>query len=236
MAALVENYRVIRYDLRGLGQSAAPTAPYRMCDDVAAVLDHLGVDAAAVVGFSTGGAVAVDFTVRYPARATALVTIGAITEREPTQIPGFDAARRDLARQLAERDAAAARGDVDAAVAVDLDVWATAHHGAARAELEEWAKANPYFHFSTSEHDEYEQINPVSDAVLATITAPALITVGELDVGLSRLCADHLAATIPGARLRVFAGADHFVSTAERAEFNATLRTFLGRAARSPAR
>jgi pimeloyl-ACP methyl ester carboxylesterase len=40
--ALAESYRVIRYDLRGLGRSEPPAAPYRMAGDVAAVLDHLG--------------------------------------------------------------------------------------------------------------------------------------------------------------------------------------------------
>jgi pimeloyl-ACP methyl ester carboxylesterase len=62
--ALAESYRVIRYDLRGLGRSEPPAAPYRMAGDVAAVLDHLGEASAALVGFSTGGAIAAEFTVR----------------------------------------------------------------------------------------------------------------------------------------------------------------------------
>lgn len=51
VAELAGSYQVIRYDLRGLGRSARPAGPYRMADDALAVLDHLGVAAAAVVGF-----------------------------------------------------------------------------------------------------------------------------------------------------------------------------------------
>jgi pimeloyl-ACP methyl ester carboxylesterase len=62
--ALAMSYRVIRYDLRGLGRSEPPTAQYRMAGDVAAVLGHLGEASAALVGFSAEGAIAAEFTVR----------------------------------------------------------------------------------------------------------------------------------------------------------------------------
>ena len=143
LAALAGHYRVIRYDLRGLGQSPPPAAPYRMSDDLTAVLDHLGVDSAALVGFSTGGAIALEFAARYPARAAALVLIGAIVPAEPGQIPGHEAARQELTLQLAPREAARACGDLAAAVATDLDVWASAHHGSARAELAAWGWPTP---------------------------------------------------------------------------------------------
>jgi 3-oxoadipate enol-lactonase len=224
LAALAGHYRVIRYDLRGLGQSPPPAASYRMSDDLTAVLDHQGVDSAALVGFSTGGTIALEFAARYPARAAALVLIGAIVPAEPGQIPGYEAARQELTLQLAPREAARARGDLAAAVAADLDVWASAQHGAARAELAAWGMANPYFHAGMGEH---EQLGPVSDAAVAAVAAPTLVMVGDQDTGLSRLCADYLADTIPGAQLQVFADADHFVSTARPAAFNKALRSFL---------
>ncbi len=84
--------------------------------------------------------------------------------------------------------------------------------------------ANPYFHAGMGEH---EQLGPVSDAAVAAITAPTLVMVGDQDTGLSRLCADYLAGTIPGAQLQVLAGADHFVSTAQPAAFNQALRSGL---------
>src|SRR4051795_10788592 len=53
--ALTAQYRVIRYDARGYGRSPAPTAPYVLLDDLVAVLDHYGLERAALVGCSQGG-------------------------------------------------------------------------------------------------------------------------------------------------------------------------------------
>jgi 3-oxoadipate enol-lactonase len=224
MPALTDSYHVIRYDLRGLGRSDRPAAAYRMADDVPAVLDRLGVPAATMVGFSTGGAIAVELAARHPDRVRGVVLIGAIPALDQDeQPPGWAAARAEAGALLEPRERAKAAGDLDAAVALDLDVWATAHHGEARARLEAWGAANPYFH----EMGEFEQIGPVSRADLAGITAPVLVTVGDQDLALSRVGAEYLAATIPGARLRVFPGADHFVSTAQPAEFTAALTGFL---------
>jgi 3-oxoadipate enol-lactonase len=222
---LSAGHRVIRYDLRGLGRSALPSAPYRMIDDVVAVLDHLGVADAAIVGFSTGGAIALELAVRHPERVSALVLAGAIPTVEPDELPpGLAAARAELVKQLDPREKAQERGDLAAAVAADLDVWARAHRGAGRAQLEAWGAANPYFYLGMGEH---EQLGPVTAADLAKLSAPALVIVGDQDVTLSRLSADYLAAVIPGARLSVFAGADHFVSTAQPAAFGAAVRSFL---------
>jgi pimeloyl-ACP methyl ester carboxylesterase len=93
LAALAGHYRVIRYFLRGLGQSPPPAAPYRMSDDLTAVLDHLGVDSAALCGFSTGGTIALEFAARYPARAAALVLIGAIVPALGRRPPRLGARR-----------------------------------------------------------------------------------------------------------------------------------------------
>ena len=60
-ASLTDRYRVVLYDKRGHGLSEATPAPYRMDDhvnDLAALLDHLDVAQAAVVGLSVGGMIA----------------------------------------------------------------------------------------------------------------------------------------------------------------------------------
>ncbi len=161
--------------------------------------------------------------------------IGAITPADPADQPAaMAAAREHLYAQLAPRESAAAVGDLTAAVAADLDVWASAHHGAARERLQAWGMANPYFHEGMGEH---EELGPVSDVDLAAIARPALVIVGDQDVALSRLAAEQLAATIPGAERLVVAGADHYVSTAQPGELGAALRAFLAaRHAMAPAR
>lgn len=227
-AALADSYRVIRYDMRGLGRSDPPTIPYRMSDDITVVLNHLSEPRAAVVGFSTGGAVAAEFAIRHPERTSALVTFGAIipAEREPE---GFEEAAQELVALLAPRERARQHGDLAEAARADLDVWATVHSGAARARLMTWMNDNPYFFTAMGE---YEELGPISDADLAAMAVPALVMVGDHDVRLARLWAEHLAQTIPGALLQVVADADHFVSSARPDFFGASLRACLNESLR----
>lgn len=67
---------ILRYDKRGHGLSDCPAGPYRMDDlvaDLRGVLDCLKVSAAALIGISIGGMIALDFTARHPERVSALV-------------------------------------------------------------------------------------------------------------------------------------------------------------------
>jgi 3-oxoadipate enol-lactonase len=75
--------RVITFDHRGFGQSADTNGLGRgsFVDDLRALLDYLGVEQAALVAQSMGGATALGFAVRYPQRVTALVmadTLGGV--------------------------------------------------------------------------------------------------------------------------------------------------------------
>ena len=59
---LAQHFRVIRYDMRGFGRSDLPGAEsYSHVDDLKALLDHLGISQAHLVGLSKGGAIALDF-------------------------------------------------------------------------------------------------------------------------------------------------------------------------------
>ena len=60
-------YQVVRYDRRGFGKSSLPVdEDYAHADDLAALLEHLGIDRAYVLGLSGGGASAIDFALTYP--------------------------------------------------------------------------------------------------------------------------------------------------------------------------
>lgn len=68
--------RIIRYDKRGHGLSGTTPAPYRLddhVDDLAALLDALGIGAAIVCGISVGGMIAQALAVRQPERVRGLV-------------------------------------------------------------------------------------------------------------------------------------------------------------------
>src|SRR5687767_4505954 len=67
------HYRVVRFDFRGYGQSPASRSSYSPTADIGAVLDHLGIEQAHVVGISMGGGIAIDFAVAHPSRVRTLI-------------------------------------------------------------------------------------------------------------------------------------------------------------------
>ncbi|MDO8632514.1 MAG: alpha/beta fold hydrolase, partial [Phycisphaerales bacterium] len=75
VALLSPNHRVIRYDVRGYGRSPAPQKVYANHEDLAAVLDQLGLHRATLVGLSLGGGIAIDFAISYPDRVEKLVAV-----------------------------------------------------------------------------------------------------------------------------------------------------------------
>src|SRR5688572_32554357 len=60
IAAFDKRFKVVRYDLRGHGRSAAPDGPYTGYGDLRDVLDVLGIQRATLVGLSAGSEVALN--------------------------------------------------------------------------------------------------------------------------------------------------------------------------------
>ena len=78
---LTEQFELLAYDQRGLGQTDKPEGPYSMAGyaaDAVAVMDAYGWDRAHVVGYSFGGMVAQELAIRWPERVDKLV-LGATT-------------------------------------------------------------------------------------------------------------------------------------------------------------
>ena len=84
LPALAERHRVIAVDLQGHGRTKDIDRPLDlqlMADDVAAMIDHLGLDRPDVVGFSLGGGVATMTAVRHPDKVRRLVSLSANIRR-----------------------------------------------------------------------------------------------------------------------------------------------------------
>lgn len=85
LPALSERHLVIAPDLQGHGRTADIDRPLDvrlMADDIAALIDHLSLDAPDVVGFSLGGGVALQTAIKYPSRVRRLVAVSANVRRE----------------------------------------------------------------------------------------------------------------------------------------------------------
>jgi pimeloyl-ACP methyl ester carboxylesterase len=116
VAALSQECRVLRYDLRGWGQTPRPDRDFHHHEDLWALLQHLGIEKTAVVGCSFGGKVALDFALAYPEMVSALVLVG-------TALGGYAWTDEWLAAQDEAVEAAAARGDLAAAAELETRIW-----------------------------------------------------------------------------------------------------------------
>jgi pimeloyl-ACP methyl ester carboxylesterase len=76
LPTLAEHHQVIAVDLQGHGRTADIDRPIDvelMADDIAALIDHLGLEKPDVVGYSLGGGVALYTAAKYPAKVRRLV-------------------------------------------------------------------------------------------------------------------------------------------------------------------
>ena len=72
----LKNFRVLRMDMRGHGQSDSPPGDYtldQLAADAVCVLDAAGVDKAAICGLSLGGMTAMTLALNAPARVSSLI-------------------------------------------------------------------------------------------------------------------------------------------------------------------
>src|SRR5689334_247596 len=85
LPALAAHHQVVAVDLQGHGRTADIDRPLDvrlMADDIAALIDHLGLDRPDVVGYSLGGGVALQVAVRHPDKVGRLVSASANIRRD----------------------------------------------------------------------------------------------------------------------------------------------------------
>lgn len=216
LPALSRRFRVIRYDLRAHGQTAAPADSFTWWRDLAEVLDAAGVRRAHVVGLSHGGRIALDFALAAPERVDRLVLAGAgIGGFQQTELPpGFGPILEALRAQ--DFELAAAR-------LAETEVFAVPPADSARVRAMVRASA-PLFRVNPRLE---RPLLPPAIGRLAEVRCPTLVIVGGDDLAHNRLCADTLARAIPGARLVVVPGAPHLVNYHDPAAFDRMLIEFL---------
>jgi pimeloyl-ACP methyl ester carboxylesterase len=82
--ALAQNHQVIGVDLYGHGRTALTDRPInfaQMADDIAGLMAHLGLEQADLLGYSLGGAVALQTAFRYPQHVNKLVLVSSVFKR-----------------------------------------------------------------------------------------------------------------------------------------------------------
>lgn len=200
---LAERHLVVRYDLRGYGESPLPGGPFSYVDDLAALLDHLGIERTALIGNSFGGRVALDFALEHRERTRALVLVAsALGGHQPSaELEAFDEAE----------DALLDAGKLDEAVELNLRTWLDGPGRDAApvsSEVRELVSAGQRRAFETmvAAYEGSPPPGPVrwADPPAATrldeVSVPTLVVAGAHDVQDFGAVADRLADEIPGAR------------------------------------
>jgi pimeloyl-ACP methyl ester carboxylesterase len=83
MPSLISRYQVIRVDNRGMGRSSAPDSPYslkQMAGDIAALLDHIGIDKVHLAGHSMGGQIAQELVLAHPENVQSLILLSSLAK------------------------------------------------------------------------------------------------------------------------------------------------------------
>jgi pimeloyl-ACP methyl ester carboxylesterase len=225
-----QRYRAIAYSARGYPPSDVPADPgqysqSRATDDIASVLDHLGIAKAHVVGLSMGGFATVHFGFRHPARALSLVVAGC----------GYGAEKHQREKFRAEVAAVAAFLDAN-----DMDAFA-AKYACGPTRVQFGAK-NPRgfeeFRHQLAQHSalgsrntqlgvqgERPSLYDLTDQMQA-LTVPVLILTGDEDWPCLQP-ALLMKQTIPSAALSVMPNCGHTINLEDPDQFNRLVGDFI---------
>jgi 3-oxoadipate enol-lactonase len=215
------HHRVISFDMRGHGESAAPDFPYSLemlADDVVAVLDAIGVERpAAYVGISIGGMIGQALGLRHPKRFSALVLCSTAGRTPPEAKPTLD-----------QRIEAVKSGGLGGQVQPTLERWLSAEFRAKDPDTTKWVadmiRGTPAAGMIGCLHaikalDYQEQ--------LKQIALPTLIIAGEKDPGTPVAAMQAIQAQIAGSQLSVIPGCLHQTPIEAPDAFNRLVEQFL---------
>jgi 3-oxoadipate enol-lactonase len=225
-----QHYKMIRFDMRGFGDSGlykADMAPFRLDDDVYALLRFLGIEKTYVMGLSMGGAVAIDFTLAHPEMVDALIPVA----MGLSGFEGDDESNKPLWMAI---DAAIKAGELEEAAELSTRMWTDGPmrtpaqvDPAVRARVKAMTLSN-YQRPDDLDGPEPLEPEPAAAQRLAEIRVPTLIIVGDADVREILAIADTLMAGIAGAQKVVIPNTAHHLNMEKPEEFNKVVLNFLG--------
>lgn len=214
-------YRVLQYDCRGQGQSDHPQGPYSMelhADDLAGLLEGLGIKRAHILGISYGGEVAQAFALKYPGKTISLILADTASEVGPQL-------RLIILSWMDALETGNPEAFFNATVPWNFSA--------------EFIKKNPVL-LETAK-DRYGQLDFPAvltlcrcfleldlTSHLGEITAPTCVLVGEKDWLKGIDYARILQEGIPAAELHLIPGAGHASCWENPAVFNQLVLDFLG--------
>src|SRR5215469_7972150 len=212
-----KHFHTIRYDRRGYGRSPAAARGYYATDDLAAVLRHLKLKRAAIVGSSHGGEISINFTLDHPEMVEQLVLVGAVVGGMPYTKHFLE--RGDVLGKPLEK------GDIEGAIAAATkDKYLIAPgNDAAKKRMARILSASP------NDLTRSELELPMKPALprLGEIRIPTLLLVGDADIPDVHAHAGAIEAGIPRSRRVVISDVGHLMYLEKPAEFSRVVIEFL---------
>lgn len=212
LPVLSASHRVVTFDIRGYGHSVATDGRFGIpaaTDDLEALLGHLGIESAAVVGFSMGGFIAQELALRAPELVQSLVLVSTAARVHDDAAAAF----RERARVI-ERDGLDAELEEHVPRAFSI-AFRTAHPDELRHYAEEVARNDPIVVAATfralAEFDAHERLHGLA--------VPTLIVAGAEDAALGADAARELADTIADATVEVLPDVGHTLHLEEPDRF-----------------
>jgi pimeloyl-ACP methyl ester carboxylesterase len=222
---LAQHYRVLSYDLFGHGDSAASEKTLSLTvfsEQLRELLDELGIEQCAVIGFSMGGMINRRFAMDHPQRCTALVVLNSPHERSPD------------GQRLVERRAAQTNdGGAAATLQAALERWFTPQFLLTQrlkiSEVSKWVLATEPNAFRETRQilasGVIELIRPQPP-----ITHSTLVMTCENDSGSTPAMAHAIASEIDGAQTIIIERLKHLGLLEQPAVFIESITRFLHKA------
>src|SRR5438067_5934793 len=216
IAAFKDRYRILAYDMRGHGQSAAPTGPYTLemlADDVLALMKELHIPRARYVGLSIGGMIGQHLALKDPGRFERMV----LADTGHTQTP-------ETLKPWEERIRIAQAQGMKPLVAGTMERWFTpSFRETPQAKKIAELIANTPVAGYVGCGQAIMKLN--TTARLKEIKLAVLAITGEADAAAAGT--RYLGEHIPGAKFVNIAQAAHIANLEQAEKFNQALRDFL---------
>ena len=223
VAALAPRYRCIRFDARGFGQTQWDGHPFSLYDtaaDAVGLLDCLGIQQATIIGMSQGGYATLRLALRYPERVKALVLMSTQAGADPEE---------GKAQFYGMRDTWKSVGPVPPLVEGVM----TLIIGPQSETAALWQEWTPKWQARTGDQIFHAMNNlldrdDITPAQVGQITAPALVTHGDADLGMPIELGEQLAQHLPNCKGFVrIPGAAHAANLTHPQIINPPLVAFL---------
>jgi 3-oxoadipate enol-lactonase len=218
---LTARYRVLRYDTRGHGRSAAPEGLYSfamLVDDVVRIMDHHGIGRAAFMGLSLGGMTGLGLAIEHGGRLDKLVCCDARADAPEPYVKAWD-----------ERLAVVEREGLPGILQGTVERWLVpsfrAAHPEVVAKVERMILATPPAGYRGCA-EALKRLDYLKD--LPRIAVPTLFVVGAEDLGAPPEVMRRMAEAVPGAKLAVIPDAAHLPNLDNTPAFNEAIAGFLG--------